>query len=111
MRGNCFVERQALSRVGVGPEERAALTIGVGLLVYAIALRLLAPDIFQRAFDIGRRLIARAVARRRNKQHLRTRPRAVWADPSRRAQPSASSGRAAGAWRQPPLNGSRGPLP
>ena len=41
----CFVGLRALSALGAGVEERAALTIGLALLVYAIALWGLAPDI------------------------------------------------------------------
>jgi hypothetical protein len=61
----CFAERLVLSDLGVGVEERVALTIGLALLVYAIALWWLAPDIVRRAIGIGRGLVARALGPRR----------------------------------------------
>ena len=59
----CLVGLQALSALGAGVEERAVLTIGLALLVYAIALWALAPDIVRRAARIGRSMVARAPRR------------------------------------------------
>ncbi len=64
----CFVERMALTRLDVDMQERAALTIVVALLVYSIALWLLAPDIVRRAIGIGRGLLARVPGPRRRVQ-------------------------------------------
>ena len=61
----CFVERQVLSELGAGVEERAALTIGLALPVYAIALWWFAPDIVRRAIAIGRGLAAKTLRPRR----------------------------------------------
>ena len=61
----CFLERLALSALGVGVAQRAALTVGLALLVYAAALWWLAPDIVRRAIGIGRGLVARAPGPRR----------------------------------------------
>ena len=61
----CLVEREVLSALGVGAHERAALTVGSALLVYATALWWLAPDVARRAIAIGRRLAAKAVRPRR----------------------------------------------
>jgi hypothetical protein len=55
----CFVERLLLSGVGVDSAGRATLTIALGLFVYAVSLRWLAPDIVRRAIGIIRELAAR----------------------------------------------------
>ncbi len=68
MAGISFVGRLAMVRLGVGVEERIALTIVLALCVYAIALWLLAPDIVRRGIGIGRRLIERASGPRRRVQ-------------------------------------------
>lgn len=60
MAAACLLGRFALSSMGMGLSGRAALTIAFGLLVYALALWWLAPDIGRRAVDFGRRLVARA---------------------------------------------------
>jgi O-antigen/teichoic acid export membrane protein len=60
-----FIARLALSRLGVEMEERAALTIGVAVGTYAIALWLLAPDIVRRALALARGLVSRVSWRRR----------------------------------------------
>ena len=63
----CFLGRIALSTLEVGMAERAALTIALGLLVYAVALWWLAPDICLRAVRLGRRLLGRVVNARRER--------------------------------------------
>ena len=60
MAAACLLARLALSSLGMGLSGRAALTIAFGLLVYALALWWLAPDIGRRAVDFGRRLVARS---------------------------------------------------
>ena len=63
MAAACFVGRQALEALGVGMAGRAALTIGLGIVVYALALRLLAPEIIRE--HARSRAQAAAEARRR----------------------------------------------
>jgi hypothetical protein len=48
----------------MGLSGRAVLTIAFGLLVDALALWWLAPDISRRAVDLGRRLVRSVGARR-----------------------------------------------
>ncbi|HEY1238119.1 MAG TPA: oligosaccharide flippase family protein, partial [Solirubrobacterales bacterium] len=67
-----FIGRLALSRLGVDVEQRAVLTVGLALSVYAIALWLLAPDIVRRAIGIVRGVLARLPGPRRRVQ-LQTR--------------------------------------
>ena len=50
----CLVARSALESAGVHPGARAALTIGVGIVVYAPALWWLAPHVSRRVFVAGR---------------------------------------------------------
>ena len=45
MAATCLLGRLALISLGIGPSARAAVTIALGLLVYALALSWLAPDI------------------------------------------------------------------
>ena len=70
----CFAERLVLSDLGVGVKERLTLTIGLALLVYAIALWWLAPDIVRRAIGIGRGLVARVRGPRRRATRVSTAP-------------------------------------
>ncbi|HEY7266597.1 MAG TPA: oligosaccharide flippase family protein [Solirubrobacterales bacterium] len=63
-----FVGRLALIRLGVDIEQRALATVGLALLVYAVALRALAPDIVRRAIGIVRGLLARLPSPRRRVQ-------------------------------------------
>jgi len=57
----CVLGRATLSSLGVGIAGRAALTIMLGLLVYAVALWQLAPDIGRRALSLGRQALAKAL--------------------------------------------------
>ena len=64
MAAACLLGRLALTSLGMGPSGRAAVTIALGLLVYALALSWLAPDIKRRGVDLGRRLVRSVGARR-----------------------------------------------
>ncbi len=61
----CLLGRGALSALGVGMAGRTALTIALGLLVYAVALWWLAPDISRRVVALSRRRLRRAIDARR----------------------------------------------
>jgi O-antigen/teichoic acid export membrane protein len=61
----CLVGRSTLSALDVDMAGRAALTIGLGLVVYALALWWFAPDIVRRVLGLGRRLASRVAASRR----------------------------------------------
>jgi O-antigen/teichoic acid export membrane protein len=75
MAGACLAGRLAALELGMDMAERAALTIGLGLLVYSVALLLLAPDIARRAIGLGRSLFARFTdARRRMRPATATTP-------------------------------------
>jgi O-antigen/teichoic acid export membrane protein len=65
MATTCLVGRSALFALGVDMAGRAALTIGLGLVVYALAVWWLAPDIVRRVLGLGRRLVSRVAASRR----------------------------------------------
>jgi hypothetical protein len=65
MATTCFAARLVLADLGVDLEERAALTIGLGLLVYPITVWWLAPDIVRRAIGICRGLVAKVLGPRR----------------------------------------------
>jgi O-antigen/teichoic acid export membrane protein len=64
MAATCLLGRLALTSLGIGPSGRAAVTITLGLLVYALALSWLAPDIKRRGVELGRRLVGSVGARR-----------------------------------------------
>ena len=64
MAATCLLGRLALISLGIGPSGRAAVTIALGLLVYALALSWLAPDIKRRGVELGRRLVGSVGARR-----------------------------------------------
>jgi hypothetical protein len=53
--------------LGVGMAGRAALTIALGVVVYAVALRWFAPDITRRAIVLFRRLLAKVIGARRRR--------------------------------------------
>lgn len=63
----CLLGRAALLELGVGMAGRATLTIALGLAVYAVALRLLAPDVARRAVALGRRGLAKLLDARRRR--------------------------------------------
>jgi O-antigen/teichoic acid export membrane protein len=63
----CLLGRQALFMLGVGMAGRAALTIALGVVVYAVALRWFAPDITRRAIVLFRRLLAKVIGARRRR--------------------------------------------
>jgi O-antigen/teichoic acid export membrane protein len=65
MAAACLVGRSALLALEVDMAGRAALTIGLGAVVYALALRWLAPDVVRRVLGLGRRLVSRMAASRR----------------------------------------------
>jgi hypothetical protein len=58
----CLGWRLGLKELGLGMTGRAVLTIALGLLVYAIALRFLAPEIYRRGVGLMKPGFARALA-------------------------------------------------
>ena len=65
MAAACLLGREALTALGVGMAERAALTVALGTLVYAFALWWLAPEISRRVVEICRRRLRTAIDARR----------------------------------------------
>ena len=61
----CLLGREALTALGTGMAERAALTVALGTLVYACALWWLAPRISRRVAEICRRRLRTAINARR----------------------------------------------
>jgi PST family polysaccharide transporter len=61
----CLAGRSALETAGAGTATRAALTIALGIAVYAIATWWLAPRISRRVFGICKRRLAKLIDRRR----------------------------------------------
>jgi teichuronic acid exporter len=57
----CVIGREALTALGVGMAERAALTVALGTLVYALALWWLAPRVSRRVLEICRRRLRGAI--------------------------------------------------
>jgi len=69
----CVVGRSALETAGVGMAARAALTVVIGIAVYAPALWWLAPHVSRRVFGICRRRLTNMIdARRRRRSVLQT---------------------------------------
>jgi O-antigen/teichoic acid export membrane protein len=66
----CLLGRSALETAGVGAAASAALTVAIGVAVYAPALWWLAPHISRRGFEIGKRRITRLLAARRRRAVL-----------------------------------------
>jgi hypothetical protein len=66
----CSVGRSALESAGVGMGGRAALTVAIGVVVYAPALWWLAPHVSRRAFAIGRGRVTRLIDTRRRRAVL-----------------------------------------
>ena len=58
----CLVTRLGLSALGLGAAGRAFLTIGVGVLVYAVALSFIAPETSRRAIGLVQRVLGRKTA-------------------------------------------------
>ncbi len=66
----CVLGRSALESAGVGMAGRAALTIALGLAVYAPALWWLAPHVSRRVFGIGRSRLTKLIDARRRRAVL-----------------------------------------
>jgi O-antigen/teichoic acid export membrane protein len=65
MAAACLLGRSALEAVGVGMAGRAALTIGLGVVVFVTALWWLAPQISRRVVDVGRKRLTNVINARR----------------------------------------------
>jgi O-antigen/teichoic acid export membrane protein len=63
----CVLGRFALVELGVNMTGRAALTIAVGAVVYALALWCFAPDIFRRVVGLGQRVLDKGIGARRRR--------------------------------------------
>ena len=70
MAAACFVGRQALESLGVGMAGRAVLTIGLGIVVYTLALRVLAPEIVRSTLDLARARLRKLLDARRRRPAL-----------------------------------------
>jgi O-antigen/teichoic acid export membrane protein len=66
----CLLGRSALEALGVGMAGRAALTIGLGIVVYAPALWWLAPQVSRKVVDICRRRLRSVINARRRRPIL-----------------------------------------
>jgi O-antigen/teichoic acid export membrane protein len=66
----CLLGRSALETAGVGMGGRAALTIALGMAVYAPALWWLAPHVSRRVFQIGRSRLTKLIDARRRRAVL-----------------------------------------
>ena len=70
MAAACLLGRSALEAAGVGMAGRAALTIAIGIAVYAPALWWLAPQISRRVVEVGRRRLRSVIDARRRRPVL-----------------------------------------
>jgi O-antigen/teichoic acid export membrane protein len=70
MATTCLLGRSALEAAGVGMAGRAALTIGLGAVVYALSLWWLAPQVSRRAVEVCRRRLRNVVNARRRQPVL-----------------------------------------
>ena len=66
----CFVGRQALESLGVGMAGRAVLTIALGIVVYTLSLRVLAPEIVRSTLDLARERVRKLLDARRRRPAL-----------------------------------------
>jgi O-antigen/teichoic acid export membrane protein len=64
MATTCLLGGLSFSTLGIGATGRVTLTVALGLLVYALALWWLAPDLGRRAVDLGRELLSRVTGGR-----------------------------------------------
>jgi PST family polysaccharide transporter len=66
----CLVGRSVLEQAGVGMAGRVALTIALGIVVYAPALWWLAPHVSRRVFEMGKRRLGNLIDARRRRRAI-----------------------------------------